>query len=103
MKVSTLIQLLSLYPQDADVSLIGLEHFYFYHYKDFVKNQDIILLESQILDASDIEKTDITQIVSFLDTKTISANVDHVPIDDDDRYQIAKAILSSLDTGKYND
>jgi hypothetical protein len=100
MKVSTLIALLKTYPQDADVSLLGVSHFYIYYYQDFQKDLKTILLDTELLDDSDIETSDNISLIKILDSKRINTTFEvnqSNKSDLDDDVKMHKSILKGLE------
>jgi hypothetical protein len=98
MKLSTFIALLKTYPQDADVTLLGVQDFYIYYYKDYSRNVSSILLDTEILDDSDIEKSDSISLLKILDTKLVHSSFDKQNnIVNEDDIKMHKAILKGLD------
>jgi hypothetical protein len=106
MKVLTLIALLKTYPKNSDISLLGLDNFYIYYFKDALKKNPSILFDTEILDESDLDPADDITILKVLDTRTIHPSFEkqvysQLDKDDlDDQIKLHKSIIKSLDGSK---
>jgi hypothetical protein len=106
MKILTLIALLKTYPKDSDISLLGLDNFYIYYYKDAFKKSPTVLLDTEVLDDWNSDPADDITMLKILDTKTIHPSFEkqvysQLDKDDlDDQIKLHKIIMKSLDGSK---